>query len=66
MKYYWFRELNLDGIPLVVSRTGWSSEFGYELFLRDGAKGNDLYEKIMGEKNRGNISDFKKLIGDDK
>ena len=25
----------------------WSSEFGYELFLRDGSKGNELYEKIM-------------------
>ncbi len=47
LKYYWFRELKLDGIPLIVSRTGWSSEFGYELFLRDGSKGNDLYEKIM-------------------
>ena len=47
LKYYWFREYNLDDIPLIVSRTGWSSEFGYELFLRDGSKGNDLYEKIM-------------------
>ena len=47
LKYYWFKELDLDGIPLVVSRTGWSSEFGYELFLRDGSKGNELWEKIM-------------------
>ena len=47
LKYYWFREYDLDGIPLIVSRTGWSSEFGYEFFLRDGSKGNDLYEKIM-------------------
>ncbi len=47
IKYYWFKEYNLDDIPLVVSRTGWSSEFGYELFLRDGSKGNKLYEKIM-------------------
>ncbi len=47
LKYYWFRELDLDGIPLIVSRTGWSSEFGYELFLRDGSRGEDLYEKIM-------------------
>ena len=47
LKYYWFREYELDGIPLIVSRTGWSSEFGYELFLRDGSKGNQLYEKIM-------------------
>ena len=47
LKYYWFREYKLDGIPLIVSRTGWSSEFGYEIFLRDGSKGNQLYEKIM-------------------
>ena len=47
IKYYWFREYDLDGIPLIISRTGWSSEFGYEIFLRDGSKGNELYEKIM-------------------
>ena len=47
LKYYWLREYNLDGIPLIVSRTGWSSELGYEIYLRDGSKGNQLYEKIM-------------------
>ena len=47
LKYYWFKEYELDGIPLIVSRTGWSSEFGYELFLKDSSKGNQLYEKIM-------------------
>jgi len=48
LKYYWLKEYNLDGIPLIVSRTGWSSELGYEIYLRDGSKGNELYEKIMG------------------
>jgi glycine cleavage system aminomethyltransferase T len=47
LKYYWLREYNLDGIPLIVSRTGWSSELGYEIYLRDGSRGNELYEKIM-------------------
>ena len=47
LKYYWLRELDLNGIPLVVSRTGWSSELGYELYLRDGSKGDELWEKIM-------------------
>ncbi len=47
LKYYWLRECDLDGIPLIVSRTGWSSELGYEIYLRDGSRGNDLYEKIM-------------------
>ena len=47
LKYYWLRELELDGIPLVVSRTGWSSELGYEIYLRDGSRGDDLWERIM-------------------
>ena len=47
LKYYWLRKIELENIPLVVSRTGWSSEFGYELFLRDGSKGDLLWEKIM-------------------
>ena len=45
LKYYWLRELDLDGIPLIVSRTGWSSELGYELYLRDGSKGDNFGKK---------------------
>ena len=47
LKYYWLREMELDRIPLVVSRTGWSSELGYEIYLRDGSRGNELWERIM-------------------
>jgi len=47
LRYCWLREVALDGIPLVVSRTGWSSELGYELYLRDGARGDELWERIM-------------------
>ncbi|MFO7804251.1 MAG: glycine cleavage T C-terminal barrel domain-containing protein [Paracoccaceae bacterium] len=47
LRYYWLREIELDGIPLIVSRTGWSSELGYEIYLRDGASGDALWERIM-------------------
>jgi len=47
LKYYWLREVNLKGIPLVVSRTGWSSELGYEIYLRDSQYGDQLWEMIM-------------------
>ena len=47
LRYYWCRPLKLDGIDLIVSRTGWSSELGYELFLRDSKDGDRLYETIM-------------------
>ena len=47
LRYYRLREVELDGIPLVVSRTGWSSELGYELYLRDSSRGDELWERIM-------------------
>jgi glycine cleavage system aminomethyltransferase T len=47
LKYYWFRELSLDGIPVVVTRTGWTAEVGYEIYLRDGQHGTALWERII-------------------
>ena len=47
LKYYRFMEVDWNGVPLIISRTGWSSELGYEIFLRDGAYGNDLWEYLM-------------------
>jgi glycine cleavage system aminomethyltransferase T len=35
------------GIPVVISRTGWTGEIGYEVFLTDPARGDDLWETIM-------------------
>ena len=47
LRYYWLDEYELEGIPLIVSRTGWSSELGYEIYLRDGTRGEELWELIM-------------------
>ncbi|WP_435141904.1 glycine cleavage T C-terminal barrel domain-containing protein [Pseudopelagicola sp. nBUS_19] len=47
LKYYWMREVELEGIPLIVSRTGWSSELGYEIYLCNNAHGDKLWERIM-------------------
>ncbi len=45
--YYEFVETDLDGIPLVITRTGWSGELGYELYLRGGNRGVELWERVM-------------------
>ena len=47
LKYYWHREYKWKGISLIVSRTGWSSELGYEIFLTDQTQGNKLWDHIM-------------------
>ena len=47
LKYYRFMEYDWDGVPLIISRTGWSSELGYEIFLRDGTHGDRLWDYLM-------------------
>jgi len=47
LRYYHFFETLLDGIPLIVTRTGWTGEVGYEIYLRDRRRGDDLWERIM-------------------
>jgi len=47
LRYYHFLETRLDGIPVVVTRTGWTGEVGYEIYLRDGSRGDELWERVM-------------------
>jgi aminomethyltransferase len=47
LRYYWIRETELDGIPVVISRTGWTAELGYEIYLRDASRGVELWERIL-------------------
>jgi glycine cleavage system aminomethyltransferase T len=47
LRYYFFTEIDIDGIPVVVTRTGWTSEVGYEIYLCDGSRGTDLWERII-------------------
>ncbi len=46
LKYFWFVESEFDGIPVVVCRSGWSKQGGFELFLRDGSRGIDLWNAV--------------------
>ncbi|HSF15316.1 MAG TPA: glycine cleavage T C-terminal barrel domain-containing protein [Vicinamibacteria bacterium] len=47
LPYYHLMEADVKGIPVVVTRTGWSGEVGYEIYLRDGSRGVELWEKVM-------------------
>ena len=43
IRYFWFRETEIDGIPVAVQRSGWSKQGGFEIYLRDGTKGTELW-----------------------
>jgi aminomethyltransferase len=47
LKYYWWRHAEIRGIPVVVTRTGWTSEVGYEIYLTDTSRGDELWETLM-------------------
>jgi len=47
LRYYWCSEASIDGVPVVISRTGWTGEIGYEVFLTDPRRGSELWEAIM-------------------
>jgi glycine cleavage system aminomethyltransferase T len=44
LKYFWFGEAEIAGIPVLVARSGWSKQGGFEVYLRDGAKGTALWD----------------------
>jgi aminomethyltransferase len=47
LKYYEFFSTQLAGIPLIVTRTGWTGELGYELYLLDPSRGVELWNRVM-------------------
>lgn len=47
LKYYWWRRAEVRGIPVIVTRTGWTSEVGYELYLLDPARGGELWRTLL-------------------
>jgi aminomethyltransferase len=48
LKYFWFAPAEVNGIPLIIQRSGYSKQGGFELYLRDGSRGTELWN-IMKE-----------------
>ena len=47
IRYYWTLQTDLDGIPVVISRTGWTAEVGFEIYLREYSRGLELWDRIL-------------------
>ncbi len=54
--YYHVIETELNGLRMALSRTGWSGELGYELYLEDHAHGDELWETVMAAGKEYNIA----------
>jgi aminomethyltransferase len=47
LKYYRWTRAEIRGVPVVITRTGWTSEVGYEIYLLDPSKGTEIWEALL-------------------
>lgn len=45
--FFHHQAVQLDGIPLVICRSGWSRQGGVELFLTDNTQGQALWDRVV-------------------
>ncbi len=46
LAYFGFCPAEVEGIPLMLARSGWSKQGGFEIYLMDGAKGAALWNVV--------------------
>ncbi|MEJ2637702.1 MAG: glycine cleavage system aminomethyltransferase GcvT [Calditrichia bacterium] len=46
IKFYWFREGELGGVPMIISRTGYTGEPGFELYF-DKKYSTEIWNKVF-------------------
>ncbi len=68
LRYYWWTRAEVRGIPVVITRTGWTSEVGYEMYLLDSSRGTELWEAVMDAGRPYNVrptgpSDIRRIEG---
>jgi len=68
LKYYHWTHAQIAGAPVVITRTGWTSEVGFEVYLTDTSKGTEVYEAIMKAGERHGLrptgpSDIRRIEG---
>ncbi len=53
LPYYWFLEASLDErIPTIISRTGWTGEVGFEVYLLDNSYAEEMIDLIVATGKR--------------
>ena len=44
IRFFWFTDETIAGTPVKLARSGWSGQGGFEIYLQDSSKGNDLWD----------------------
>ena len=44
IRFFWFIDETIVGTPVKIARSGWSGKGGFEVYLQDSSKGNELWD----------------------
>ncbi len=47
IRFFRFREVEFNGTSLVIARSGWSKQGGFEIYLQDGRQGHALWDHVF-------------------
>ncbi|MCK4358395.1 MAG: glycine cleavage system aminomethyltransferase GcvT [Candidatus Cloacimonetes bacterium] len=46
LKYYWFIHTTIDDVPVMISRTGYTGEDGFEIYFTQLERAEDMWNKV--------------------
>jgi len=55
IKFFWFIETTMAGAPVVIARSGWSGQGGFEIYLQDSSAGLTLWDLVFEAGKKYNI-----------
>ncbi|MEM7084027.1 MAG: dimethylsulfoniopropionate demethylase [Pseudomonadota bacterium] len=55
IRFFWFIETTISGAPVVIARSGWSGQGGFELYLQDSRFGSTLWDTVFDAGRKFNI-----------
>lgn len=52
IRFFWFIDANVVGTPVKIARSGWSGQGGFEVYLQDSSRGDELWDLfwVAGQK----------------
>ncbi|MAV82093.1 MAG: dimethylsulfoniopropionate demethylase [Pelagibacteraceae bacterium] len=55
LKFFRFNKFVFDGHSFLISRSGWSKQGGFEIYVNDNEKGRKLYRELMNQGKNLNV-----------
>lgn len=55
IRFFWFKEKKIAGTDVLLARSGWSGQGGYEIYLQDSTRGLPLWDAVWEAGQKYNI-----------